>query len=152
MRMFVCHACLLVFGCLPLLGCGSDDGPKLVPVSGKVTLNGQPLSGAHVTFLPTGETRGTGADGRTDAEGVFQLKARHRGPGAVAGTYKVVISKMVKPDGSDITPEDATPPVLSGAKEILPGQYSSHAAATLTASIPQEGTSDLKFEIKTSKR
>ena len=139
--------------CLGLVGCGpSDDGPKLVPVSGTVTLNGQPLSSAHVTFLPTGETRGTGADGRTDAGGVFHLKARHRGPGAVAGTYKVVISKMVKTDGSDITPEDATPPVLSGAKEVLPAKYSSHAAATLTATVPEEGSGDLKFDIKTSSR
>jgi hypothetical protein len=140
---------LLAVACLALLGCGGDDGPKLVPVSGTVLLNGQPLSSAHVTFLPTGETRGTGADGKTDANGVFTLKARHRGPGAVAGTYKVVISKMVKADGSDITPEDATPPVLSGAREIIPASYSSHAASTLTATVPEEGSSELRFEIKT---
>jgi hypothetical protein len=144
---------LMTAACLAWLGgCARDDGPKLVPVSGTVLVNGQPMPSAHVTFLPTGETRGTGADGKTDASGVFTLKARHRGPGAVAGTYKVVVSKMVKADGSDITPEDATPPVLSGAREVIPGPYSSHAASTLTATVPEEGTGDLRIEIKTTSR
>lgn len=134
-----------------LVGCGKEDGPKLVRVTGTVTLNGQPLSGAHVTFLPTGETRGTGADAKTNEEGVFELKARHRGPGTVAGTYKVVISKMVKKDGSDIGPDDATPPILAGASEILPGTYSSHAGSTLKATVPEEG-GDLRFELKVAKR
>jgi hypothetical protein len=144
---------LMAAACLAwLAGCARDDGPKLVPVSGTILVNGQPMPSAHVTFLPTGETRGTGADGKTDANGVFTLKARHRGAGTVAGTYKVVVSKMVKADGSDISPDDATPPVLSGAREVIPAPYSSHAASTLTATVPEEGTSDLRIEIKTSGR
>jgi hypothetical protein len=49
-------------------GCGG--GPGLGNVSGKVTLDGQPLAGALVEFQPS---EGRGSIGSTDAQGVYKL-------------------------------------------------------------------------------
>ena len=131
---------LLGIACLAVVGCTKEAGlPELVPVSGTVTLDGKPVSGANVTFMPSGTTRGSGADGRTDAEGVYQLRARHGGAGAAVGTYKVTVSKLAKPDGSEVTPGDATPPALSGAREMLPAQYTNLSQTTLKPTVPAGG-------------
>lgn len=53
------------------VGCSdSPDQPDLGIVSGKVTLNGSPLSGIAVTFRPDD---GRPAMGKTDAEGNYKL-------------------------------------------------------------------------------
>jgi hypothetical protein len=85
--------------CLPLLalvtGCGGD-GLGTVPVTGTVTLDGQPVEGATVTFTPASETAGTdrSAVGLTDASGKYSLNATGGGEGAVPGTYSVTITKV----------------------------------------------------------
>ena len=45
---------VLVAAVLTLSGCGSHGSPT-VPVSGRVTLDGQPVSEARVSFEPVGE-------------------------------------------------------------------------------------------------
>ena len=64
-------------------GCGTTvpNQPKLVPVSGAVTLNGKPLAGATVEFVPTGSTHGTGAYGCTDKTGKYELSTTRGGKG-----------------------------------------------------------------------
>jgi len=57
-----------------LAGCGSDG---LVPVKGRVLLDGQPLDGAAVLFEPEGG--GVPATGVTDASGGFTLATSGRG-------------------------------------------------------------------------
>jgi hypothetical protein len=45
--------------------------PKPVPVSGTVTLNGQPIEGAEVSFFPA-DAKGRAATGMTDMAGRFK--------------------------------------------------------------------------------
>ena len=112
-----------------LSGCGKDPNlPELVPVSGTVTWNDQPLSGAVVTFIPIEETRGSGASSRTGADGGYRLSA-------AAGKYHVVISKLRMPDGSDFPIGTDLAPVDSGAREVLPS-YSDRERPRLSATVP----------------
>jgi hypothetical protein len=76
-----------------LTGCGSDDGPKLVPVSGQVTLDGKPVPGVGVSFRPDtskGNKSVHEPGGAADAEGKYELVAAAKN-GAEVGWYKVVI-------------------------------------------------------------
>lgn len=133
------------------IGCGDapSDAPKLVPVSGTVTLDGKALSRARVVFIPTGDTKGFGSEGVTDEEGKYTLKGNRGGAGAVPGTYKVVISKRIMPDGSEVPADDKTPPIDSPAKEKLLPQYSTPTTSTLTAKVPEAGgTSDFSLKSK----
>jgi hypothetical protein len=132
-----------------LLGCGGESqGPNLVNATGLVSLNGSPLSGAVVTLHPVGTTRGNGASARTDSAGKFELKSPPRGKGAVPGEYKVVISKLVLPDGTDFPENSPVAPMDSNAKEQLPPEYSDFEQTTLTAKVPEAG-GELKFTLVT---
>jgi hypothetical protein len=82
---------LLIGGCLSLIGCGSESGPKLVPVSGVVTMNNKPLEGATVSFSPVGG-EGAGAEDVTGPGGNYKAMTRGRS-GVAPGKYKVVVQK-----------------------------------------------------------
>lgn len=143
---------LLFLTAVVIIGCTGKDPnePVMVPVSGTVSLDGKPLSGADVSFVPTGQTLGQGAVGRTDKDGSFTLHGRRGGEGAATGSYKVVISKRVMPDGSDVHADDKTPPMESPAKEKLLPRYSDAERTTLSAIVSAGGTR-LEFPLTSSK-
>lgn len=90
-----CFHGLLVVGLMLLAGCGG--GPKLVSVSGRVTMGGKPLANATVIFEPIAAAAGTeaggGAYGRTNADGRYSLKyVLDDRAGAVAGEHRVTIT------------------------------------------------------------
>ncbi len=139
----------LLFACG---GCGGRDPslPPLVPVEGTVTLNGTPLADANVQFHPMGNTLGRGAAAVTNAEGRYSLIAPDGSDGAPVGEYRVVIGKLVMPDGSLFTPTDDVAPMDSPARELLPEYYSMFERSTLTATVP-EGGGSVDFQL-TSRR
>jgi len=71
-------------------GCGKpSDYPDLFPVSGSVTMDGQPLDGARVSFVPNGARPSSGT---TDSSGRYELQYTGEYAGAVAGKHRVSIS------------------------------------------------------------
>jgi hypothetical protein len=70
-------------------GCGRKDKP--IPVRGTVTLDGQPVVGAAVNFIPEGGN-GVPAYALTKEGGVFDLTTTSLGDGAMAGNYVVTIT------------------------------------------------------------
>jgi hypothetical protein len=83
---------LLLFAALVAVGCNS--GPRTAPVSGKVTLDGQPLANARVNFQPMGGSTvtGVGSYGKTDGEGKYTLRLiDDTAAGAIVGKHKVTI-------------------------------------------------------------
>src|SRR5262245_34277421 len=71
---------------------GPGCGNRKVKVSGVVTLDGQPVEGAVVTFIPVDAGKGQNALGTADKEGVFQLTTSKSNDGAFPGEYKVVVT------------------------------------------------------------
>jgi hypothetical protein len=128
----------LVIPCV-LAGCGSSaEAPPLAPVSGTVTLNAKPLEGARVKFIPQGTTAGHGGAGNTDAEGKYEIIAHRSGnrKGLLPGSYKVIVSRMVMPDGEPVPPGVAT--IDSGARESVPALYSKLDLTPLNVTIGTE--------------
>jgi hypothetical protein len=72
--------------CLAAIGCGN----KLVKITGKLTLDGQPVEGAVVVYERE-SGGGNPAAGPTDKDGLFQLGTFEPGDGALPGKYKVLI-------------------------------------------------------------
>lgn len=70
------------------LGCSRGDLPELGKVSGTVTLDGQPLSGAIVMFQPAS---GRPAFGNTDESGNYDVSFTGDVKGAVVGKSSVHI-------------------------------------------------------------
>jgi len=142
-RLRVAAVALMLAG-----GCGdSETGIPTVPVSGKVTLAGEPLSGAQITFM----NEEFAAYAETDETGHFALT-----PGAPVGENKVVISKweggvaMNEEDGVDAEQMAAMAGMGGGAdapKQLVPTEYTSAETTSLRSSVPEEGTDSANFDL-----
>ncbi|MGE3821108.1 MAG: carboxypeptidase-like regulatory domain-containing protein [Isosphaeraceae bacterium] len=141
---------------LALVGCG-ESGPKLVPVSGVVTLNGKPLEGAEVSFVPDPTNKdSTPGNDKTGPEGNYKAMFQGRS-GLAPGKYVVLISKKADaPPGIVLPPEmqmDTFQQEMAGLrKETLPSKYTD---AMKTEQPPIEvgengGTFD--FDVKASSK
>ena len=130
-----------IFVCLAATAAGGCQR-TIVPVSGRVTLNGQPLAGAVVTFQPHGDRNSarpvaTGSTGRTDSQGRFSLRlVKPDKPGAVVGDHAVTISTSV--GGSDAVPPTGKP---------LPAMWGD---GSKNFRVPAGGASEANFDITIS--
>jgi hypothetical protein len=104
-----CLSSLLVLS-LGMLGCTSagEAPPKLYPVTGKVVIGGKPLDKINVQLMPVdlGSTARPGS-GTTDAEGKFTILT-NGDKGAAAGKYKVVLMVSTRPQGQQMSVEEAS--------------------------------------------
>lgn len=139
---------LISLGCFLLAGCGSGpSGPALTAVSGTVTLDGKPFAGAYVRFVPQGQTGGHGGTGKTDAAGKYEILANRseNRKGLLPGEYKVVLSRMLMPDGTPLPPN--VPPIDSGARESVPTAYVKPHLTPLSVTIgPEAQTFDVAMD------
>ena len=160
--MMMNRSCLVVaaFSGVLLCGClgGSSQTLNVVPVSGKVLYNGEPVEGAIVSFM--GEEAPKSAVGETDAEGVFQLTTFDDNDGAVPGQHTVTITK-IQEEG----PKAESQPVSKAAarnlqlgagqvarqfakkKHLLPPKYADSKKSGLTRMVSADSTNDFTFEL-----
>jgi len=153
-----------------------DKTPKLntVPAGGTVNRNGQPLTGAQVSFYPVDTGSGKGAVGETDSTGRFTLKTLVGGSsfsdGALAGDYTVSVTKLKTAMGAasnDVTqlskeeqdrrmaemnksrnqtdPADLTKPAARESE--LPTKYADPKTSGLTAKVKAGDKNDFSFEL-----
>lgn len=150
-----------------VVGCGRQ-GPAVNMVEGVVTLDGEPLEGVTVTFVPT--TPGAlHAVGRTQSDGAFRLntvRGGKPGAGAMLGDYVVTALKSeggdyVVPDrdasGRQLTDEEVQaalqvaqqkppPPV----KYIVPKAYGSPETSNLKVTVKKGRNtgSEFRFDLR----
>ncbi len=93
----------VLLGLLAFAGC-TPRSSAIVPVSGVVTLDGQPLVGAMVNFQPitdksTAAQAGIGSYGKTDDQGRYTLRLIDPDqPGALVGKHTVTVTTAVAAD------------------------------------------------------
>ena len=130
------------------IGCEPDfvAGELTTDVTGQVLLDGQPVAGAKVVFIPfrlngpNGDKQ-TMAYGTTDAEGNFILRRANDQPGVWRGLHRVIISKkdsegarMGRLESADLARFDDTKFKLSQpADEKIPVIY--NLQSTLTFNV-----------------
>lgn len=93
---------ILCFGAV-LVGCSSGD---LGRVSGKVTLDDQPLADAEITFTPIEGGRPSIAT--TDSSGAYELLYTKDQKGAVVGPHTITITTYEESD-DQVTREEKVP-------------------------------------------
>jgi hypothetical protein len=143
------------------VGCYSGTRrPPTYPVTGTVTMKGQPLAGATVVFVPAEGATHEPATGITDAAGHFKLSTFLADDGAQEGEYRVKIAKYdtkapTKADKEQYlsyeeeqkrsfpTDELPTPP----SKNLLAKKYESETTSGLTHTVTKgTNTVELKLE------
>jgi len=130
---------------LLLPGCG-EGLPETVPVSGRVTFQGQPLDSGQVVFHPQSIPEGLPrrpATGVLDREGRFQLTTFRTGDGAVPGTYQVAIFSYLS-DQTSAEDDVAIPETVWR----IPERYGNPQQSGLTANVTPESDEPLSFEFK----
>jgi hypothetical protein len=139
---------LTLVPCLGLIaGCSKHDGLERAPITGILTVQGTPLPGATVLFIPVqgSQTQGAGAIGTSGPDGKFQVvSSRQDDAGIPPGEYSVAVSRLADPDGTILSPE-ATQADHPSARETVPAPYSGHASP-LKVTIPKEG-GEIKVDV-----
>jgi hypothetical protein len=116
---------------LPSWGCGSGGAtaPGLIPVKGKVTYKGKPVTKGHVKFEPDGY--GRAASGELQSDGTYSLGTHKGGDGVVAGHHRVAIVILEK----------------SLAKDRSLNKYATPNSSGLTADVDSDHT-EFPFDLK----
>lgn len=131
-------------GCLALALVGCGGGP--VPVEGKVTMNGKPLAGATVVFIPV--SGGPEAGAQTDTDGDFHLTGT-KAEGIAPGEYRVTVSKKDWPPG--VTPPDPTKMTFASVQQkqqVVPLKYTVQDKTPLRVTVPKEGKKDVHLALE----
>lgn len=124
---------LLLVLCSFLSGCSGPD--NVARVSGTVTLDDKPLSGARVIFNPL--TPGGQSAAITDENGKYTLQYTREQQGAEIGEHLVRITTGSRGDPDSDPPKPRTP-------ERLPPRY--HAKSELKATV-KAGSNDIDFDL-----
>lgn len=135
------------------VGCGGGK-ETLVPVEGKLLVDGQPLDGVVVTFIPDVKINRRGGSGTTGPTGVFEVTDLDQNlPGLPAGKYTVAYSRKRLPDGSaaaePVEGKPADPGIIQ--VETFPAHLLAPdpKLAVNQVEIPKDGNT--KLELKISK-
>ncbi len=156
--LFVCGV-LLMTG----VGCSSSNVPmqRTYKTTGRVLLDGQPVGGLDVRFIPKDKTEFKLEEtplGRTDEQGNFTLTTYNTGDGAPAGEYLVAVSY---PDQVPVPEEaDETAAAIAfskakkekGAKPRFPQIYQVPQKSGLSATVPKGGGELPPFELSSSQK
>jgi hypothetical protein len=129
-RIPLLHVLILAF-VAAVSGC---SGPP--SLSGSVTLDGEPLQGAGLLFVPkegTGET----VVGATDEEGRFVITPA-AGRSIAYGKYKVVVTKRAEPTPAQIS-------AMLTPDELIPAKYSDLSQTELEVDVNSSAEIELKL-------
>lgn len=121
-----------LFIMLSLVGCsGSSETPPLGLVTGVVMMNGEPLAGAEVSFVPA---KGRPSYSLTTADGKYDLIYVDKVHGALIGEHTVRITTFVEEDT----------PAAKNFKETIPKKYNVKSALKETV---KSGRNEFRFEL-----
>lgn len=121
-----------------LFGCGgASDAPVTYPVSGKVTLDGQPLAQGNIIFRDAAEKTASAAGKIENGEFSFE---------AVAGKKAVVITATREVPGKTVVGGAPDEPPVPAIEQYLPATY--NEKTTLEADVSDSGANEFTFELK----
>lgn len=129
---------LIVFCCLPLLGC--SGGASTGTVSGKVMVDGQPVTEGTISFNPV--------DGESPTSGGSIKDGAYSVPNVPAVAQKVVISAPKVTGSRPAYPNDPNSPQIKTTAETLPKKYSDPALTELTLDV-KAGNNSKDFTLST---
>lgn len=122
-------------------GCGAkDDHPATVPVQGKVTYKGAPVTLGTITFQ---SDAGQPATGTIQPDGSYRLSTFAEGDGAIPGHHRI----MIVANDADPTKIPGSSPGYKTPKDLVPKKYGHVDSSTLETTVSKDKTS-YDFDLK----
>ena len=129
---------------LTFSGCGPSY-PPTYQVTGKVTVDGQPLQQGTITFYPT---QGRSALGKIQPDGSYTLTTFNDDDGAVPGSHQVTIkaTQVSGPAAPSSFEEELAQAQAGGVSQtatvtwLVPEKYSRRETTPLTAVVAEKAT------------
>jgi hypothetical protein len=148
------------FASIMLLCIGCGQSLPVAPVSGTITIDGQPLAGATITTQPIAtdtQNPGPGSFGHTDDQGHYELElVQPARKGAIIGQHRVMISRANAAEassspqraaGSDV--EFWTDDPRGNRRPTGPTWPTRFSDGSLQLEVPVEGTEQANFNLTT---
>lgn len=118
-----------------VLGCADNNPFGAIPVRGKVTYNGQPLTQGEVLYNPT-DPSGRRAKGKIQGDGTFQLTTLEKNDGAIPGDYQISVLAYAPHPGEPSRTEASEQPDQIKQRiqrgHIIPEKYTDPETSGLT--------------------
>ena len=136
-----------------IAGCGKG-GLATVNVTGIVTLDGEPVPHANVTFTPRVQGEGDTGFGVTDANGLYRLQTLMGAAdaGTTPGMYDVFIVAWERVESVEVPLDQGqtgpTPP-RPQPRNLIPDRYGSTATSGLEANVLRGSRNVFNFELTT---
>jgi len=135
------------------VGCSGSDHAPTAPVSGTVTLDGEPVAKGTIVFEMAGSRPATG---RIENGKIVDVTSYEKGDGAAVGQNQVGIGIV---EEAAAAASEATDPGQAGAitdmnymsgKSLIPPKYNNPAESGLTAEVTADGPNEFTFEISST--
>ena len=128
-------------------GCGGGE-PGVIPVSGRITYKGEPVTTGEVYFSPESSSN-RGAQGTLDSNGNYTLGTFSANDGAYAGTYKVsVVSRGPdKPIPAKKVGKVLEEDMQGTGDPLIPQKYFTPDASGLKAEVTDGGSNTFDFDL-----
>lgn len=128
-------------------GCGTKY-PETAPVSGKITVDGVPVTTGRIIFYPTSGARLS--SGEIQPDGNYSLTTFKAGDGALLGSHRVVIesTKVVGPTSAKTIADESQTPVSALGRVIwlVDEKYSQPSTTDLSAEV-KRGPNGIDFHL-----
>jgi hypothetical protein len=131
---------ILLATALLVAGCG--PGANVGTVSGRVTLDGTPVSDATIAF--ENAKSGVSVNASLAADGTFTVRTFDK-PGLPPGDYRVAVRPGTFSTGEAPL---VAPPRPMAAKTPIPAKYHNAATSELTATVKVGSNSPYEFALK----
>ena len=143
----------VLLGLFCLTGCG-DGRPSTVPVSGTVTVGGEPMEGVEVLFIPAEPIEGYArpSNGKTDAQGMFTVGTYEKEDGLPLGKYKIGFIKrelLGKPPENEYSENPEEDVRTIKYKWHTPKYLSDPNSSEITAEVTSNGLEPSTFTLET---
>ncbi|MEO1497712.1 MAG: hypothetical protein AAFV43_11240 [Planctomycetota bacterium] len=133
-------AAMVLLAAFAVSGC--DDSPLVAPVTGVVTLDGEPLKFGYVVFQPTS---GQMSKSEIGSDGSFEMSTFKLHDGATIGTHLVSV-KCNEGHSPEARAQRQGDGVVLG-RSLVPAAYTRGNMSGITADVPKEGLPDFRIEL-----
>ena len=136
---------LAVLSTVLLAGCGSRH-PDVVPVAGRVMIDGNAVKSGRVMFYPE---KGRAATGPIQSDGSYVLTTYASEDGALLGSHKVTIqaTELIGPPPPPPEEEYKVRDKIPVVKWIVPQKYADPTTSDLTAEVKSQ-KNQIDFSLK----